>query len=270
MDRTRNLPDADRLSVLAAVILLAYALARFVDLPSREVELQVGQFYLALTLNVRTAAALLVAAMTATGSEWLLRQHPAAGQRPTLGHWLLPSLTAWVIGVPLFQLPLGPTWWAGFALGGTLLLLVLVAEYITVDPEDIRQPLAAAGLTAIAYALFLILVISLRVSGARLAFLLPAVTLATFLASLRTLRLRLQNRWAPLEAGIITLLCLQLAAAMHYLPLPPVTFGLLLLAPAYALTSLLANLAESEPWQQAVIEPLLVLTIVAGISLWIR
>lgn len=270
MDRSRNLPDADRLSILSALILLAYALARFIDLPSRTVELQLPGLYLAWELNVRTAAGLLVAAMTAAGVEWLLRQHPAAGKHGITGHWLLPALTAWVIGAPLFQLPLGLTWWAGFALGGSLLMLVLVAEYIAIDPDDVRQPAAAAGLTALAYALFLILATSLSAAGARLIFTVPALTLAAFLTSLRTLRLRLHLRWALLESGLVALLVTQFAAALYYLPLSPVSYGLLLLGPAYGLTTLLANLAEGDPWQQAAIEPLLVFVIVISISLWIR
>lgn len=270
MDRSRNLPDADRLSILSALILLAYALARFLDLPSRTIEIQLPGLYLAWDLNVRTAAGLLVAAMTAAGVEWLLRQHPASGKHGITGHWLLPALTAWVIGTPLFQLPLGFTWWAGFALGGTLLMLVLVAEYIAIDPDDVRQPVAAAGLTALAYALFLILATSLSAAGARLLFTVPALTLAAFLTSLRTLRLRLHLRWALVESGLVALLVTQFAAALYYLPLSPVSYGLLLLGPAYGLTSLLANLAEAEPWQQAMIEPLLVLVVVFTISLWIR
>ncbi len=270
MDRSRNLPDADRLSILSALILLAYALARFLDLPSRTIEIQLPGLYLAWDLNVRTAAGLLVAAMTAAGVEWLLRQHPASSKHGITGHWLLPALTAWVIGTPLFQLPLGFTWWAGFALGGTLLMLVLVAEYIAIDPDDVRQPVAAAGLTALAYALFLILATSLSAAGARLLFTVPALTLAAFLTSLRTLRLRLHLHWALVESGLVALLVTQFAAAFYYLPLSPVSYGLLLLGPAYGLTSLLANLAETEPWQQAVIEPLLVLVVVFSISLWIR
>ena len=140
MLKTRNLPDAERLSVLAATILLAYALARFVNLPGYELAIQLPGVYLSVEINVRTFVTLLVAGLTASGADWLLRDHPALGDRSTLEHWLLPALTAWVIGIPLFQTPPGPIWWAGFALGGGLLMLVLVAEYIAVDPEDIRQP----------------------------------------------------------------------------------------------------------------------------------
>lgn len=270
MLKPRNLPDADRLSMLAATILLAYALARFVDLPAREMAIQLPGIYLAIQVNVPTAVTLLVAGLTATGSDWLLRQHPAIQDKSTFEHWLLPALTAWVIGIPLFQLPLGPLWWIGFAIGGVLLMLVLVAEYISVDPDDVRQPAAAAGLTAVSFALYLILSIVLRQAGIRLFLLFLALTLAGGLVSLRSLQLRLQGRWAVTQAGLIALISGQIAAGLHYMPLSPVTFGLIMLGPTYALTSLIANLAEKEPLRQAITEPALVLIIVWGTSLWIH
>lgn len=270
MLRPRYLPNPDRLSVLAATILLAYALTRFIDLPAREIAVQLPGVYLAYQINVRTIVALLAAGLTASGADWMLQEHPALKNKGTFEHWLLPALTAWVIGLPLYQLPNGPLWWAGFLIGGVLLMAVLVAEYITVDPDDVRQPAAAAGLTAVSFALFLALAIALRFAGIRLFLIVPALGLAAGLVSLRTLHLRLHGRWAFIEAGIITLITGQIAAALHYLPLAPVPFGLALLGPAYALTSLIANLAEEEPLQQAIIEPGLVLTILLGTALWIH
>jgi hypothetical protein len=143
-------------------------------------------------------------------------------------------------------------------------MLVLVAEYIVVDSEDIRQPVAAGGLTVLSFALYLILAITLRIAGLRAFLLVPGLGLSIGLVSLRTLHLRLHGRWAFTPAVVIALLTMQIAAALHYLPITPVTYGLLLLGPAYALTSLLANLAEDEPLRQALVEPVLVLAIVLG------
>ena len=125
MLRPRYLPNPDRLSVLAAMILLAYALTRFIDLPAREIAVQLPGFYLAYQINVRTIVAMLAAGLTATGADWMLQEHPALKNKGTFEHWLLPALTAWVIGLPLYQLPNGPLWWAGFLIGGVLLMAVL-------------------------------------------------------------------------------------------------------------------------------------------------
>jgi hypothetical protein len=268
--KPQNLPDADRLSVLAATVLLAYALARLVDIPSRLVSIQLPGLYLAFPINVRTFVSLLVAGLIATGADWLLHDHPALNKRRTIEHWLLPALTAWVIGLPLFQMPLGPLWWIGFALGAALLMLVMVAEYIAIDPDDIRQPAASAGLTAVSFALFLALTVSLRYAEVRLFQILPALILAGYLVSLRTLHLRLHGRWLFVSSGIVALLVGQLTAALHYWPLSPVSYGLALLGPAYGLTSLIGSMEEGAPPGQAVVEPLIVLAVVWGAALWIR
>jgi len=265
----RHLPEADRLSILAAIILLAYALVSFVQLPAREISLQLPGVYLAMELNVHTITALLVAALTASGADWLLRTHPNIREHRSFEHLFLPALTAWTIGVPLSQISGAPQWWLGFFGGGALLMLVLVAEYITVDPDDERQPIAAAGLTTVAFVLYLILAIALRFSGVRLFLILPPLVLAVWLVSLRTLHLRLHGRWVFLQAGVVAIICGQIAAALHYLPISPVTYGILLIAPAYALTSLIANLNEDEPLRQALFEPVIVFVLMLGAALWI-
>ena len=98
----------------------------------------------------------------------------------------------------------------------------------------------------------------------------PALTLTAFLVSLRALHLRLHGQWAILEAAIIALIIGQLAAAFHYWPLSPITFGMLLLGPAYGLTSLIARLKEGETLRQAVIEPGIILALVWGAAIWLR
>lgn len=275
----RHLPGIDRLSMLSATVLLVYATSRFIEIPSRQFDLQLPGLYLAVQISTSTLVALLVAGLTAAGADWLVRDHPAYRERmnssTALGrltsaeHWLLPALTAWVIELPLLLLPGGLIWWTGFAFGGALLILVLVGEYITVDPNDVRHPVAAAGLTAMAFALFLVLASALRFNQARLFLLLPTLLVAAGLVCLRALRLRAGNRWQFLPAMITALLSGQIAAALHYWPLSPVAFGLAVLGPAYALTSLFSNLSEGQPFRQGMIEPGIILGFLWGIAAWI-
>ena len=251
------------------MILLAYAASRFVNIPPRELGLQLPGFYLAFQFNIHTFVALLVAGITATGADIMLRDHPGLENKRTWEHWLLPALTAWTLGIPLNQLPIGLQWLISFAIGGALLMLVLIAEYIAVDPQDERYPLASAGLTAVSYALLLILAIALRSAGLRLYLILPALSIAAGLVSLRTLHLRSSGQWLFLPTLAITLIVAQIAAAFHYWPLSPVTYGLAILAPAYSLTSLAGALSEGEPLRRAIIEPGIVLLAVWGTALWI-
>jgi hypothetical protein len=270
VERTSYLPSADRLSILSAAILLAYAASRFVDIPAREFGIQLPGFYLAAEFNIHTIVTLLVAGLTASGADLLLRDHPGMQGKRTIDHFLLPALTAWTLGIPLIQLDIGLQWMISFLIGGAIIMLVLVAEYISVDPEDERYPLATSALTAVSYALFLILTISLDSAGTRLYLILPALLLAAGLVSLRTLHLRITGRWLFLPSMVIVLILSGFIAALHYWPLSPITYGLLILGPAYSLTSLIGAVTEGQPVKRAVIEPVIVLLLVWGAAVWIR
>jgi hypothetical protein len=150
------------------------------------------------------------------------------------------------------------------------LILVVVAEYITVDQDDRYYTAAAVGLFAISFALFLTLVIMLRITATRLLMILPVVILASGLVSLRTLHLRIHAEWQYTSALVIAFIVAQLAAALHYWPVSPVAYGLALLAPAYSLTNFLANIAEGQTPRRAVTEPALVLGLIWGIAIWMR
>lgn len=266
----RRLPDGERLSLLSATILLAYALGRFIQLPSIRLGVQLPGFYLGVEVEVQTLVALVVTGLTAAGTAWLLQDHPALRRRGLPEHILLPSLTAWVISLPLFQTPLSLQWWIGFALGGLGIILVLMAEYLVIDPQEAQRGPAAAGLTVLSFVLFLILAAALRYSGLRLYLLVPVLGIAGGLVCLRALRLRRPDRWPVLEASLAAFSAVQLAAALHYWPLTPVSFGLALLGPAYALTSLFGNLAEDETLRQAAIEPGVILIIIWVAAIWLH
>ncbi|MFU8773068.1 MAG: hypothetical protein ACNA8H_11685 [Anaerolineales bacterium] len=270
MSQTRNIPDLDRMSVVVATILLAYGLSRFVVLPVRELSFQLPGLYLSVQVNENTMIGFLVASLTATGSDWLLQDHPAQKSKKTYQHLILPGLTAWVIAVTLLQLPFGLQWVIGFVISSTLLILVIVAEYIAVDPDDLRHPIATAFLVAISFTFYLVLAIALRSAEVRLFLMLPAMTFAGALVALRTLHLRLQGRWLFGLALVLAVIIAQITAALHYWPLKPITFGLVLLAPAYALTALAVNLAEGDPFRQAIIEPAVVTLVIWGLAVWIQ
>ena len=253
------LPDANQVGVVAAVVLLTYALTRLVNAPGFTLAIQLPGFYFTYPLTLGTAMTLIAAGLTARGMDWLLHSHPGlAGQR-TVEHWLLPTLTAFIIGALLDILPKGPAWWVGFAVSAALLVSVLVAEYVALDPAAPLYPLASAGLIALSYALFLLLMIALRLGGARLFLILPAIFLASGLVGLRTLHLRLGRKWEFPWAVGIGLICAQLGAGLHYWPLTPLQFGLLLLSPLYALTALAVRLGEDVPMRSALAEPALIL-----------
>ena len=126
-------PEFDKVSQLTAAIMLVYALERYITLPSRLIEFTVGNFYLGFELNVNTVTTFLVAGMTASGADWLLRSHPAIKKQQTIQHWVLPSITSLVLGITLNRVAFGWLWWIVFSLGALFLIIVLITEYIAVD-----------------------------------------------------------------------------------------------------------------------------------------
>ncbi len=270
MQSHRYLPEANRVSVLMAAILLAFALTRVISAPNLKLAIPLAGIVMAFSLNLNTAIVVLAAGITASGMDWLLRTHPSIETGEWREHWLLPTLTVLVVGISLYTLPAGLTWWLGFGAGGILLLVVFLAEYVVVDPTDTRYPLATASLTALAFAIFLILAVALRAGNARLFLILPALFLAGGLAALRTLHLRLNERWDFNWAAGIALVGAQMAAALHYWPLTPIRFGLALLGPTYALTLLAVNLAEGIPFRRAWVEPAVMLGIFWGLAAWVQ
>jgi hypothetical protein len=198
---------------------------------------------------------ILAAGLTTTGMDWLTRGHPSRGGKRTIEHLLLPTLTTFIIGVPLALLPEGNAWWVGFGIGAALLVAVFLAEYIVIEPSAPYYAIARAGLTALSYGLFLILVTALRFSVARMFLLVPAVFIAAGLISLRILHLDGTDRWDFPWAIGIGIICAQLCAGLHYWPLMPIQFGLALTGPLYALSTLSINLAEDIPFRRAAVGP---------------
>jgi len=262
MQETRSqLPSTDRMGMLIASVLLTYAISRLIESPGLTLSLSLPGFYYAFPLTLGSFLTLLAAALTAAGMDWLTRDHPAAGNKGSnREHLLLPTLTAFVMGTPLALLSDSSAWWTGFVFGAFLLTAVCAAEYVSLDPSTPSYGFARAGLTAVAYALFLVLVTSLRFSGARMVLVIPSIFIVAGLISLRILHLDGANRWDFPWAIGIGLVCAQIGAGLHYWPLSPVQFGLALTGPLYALTMLSISLAENIPLRRAMPGPILVMS----------
>jgi hypothetical protein len=262
MRENQQLPDANRLSVLVATILLAYALTRVIALPPYDLRTSLFGIELKFMLDASILVPFLTAGLMATGMDWLLQNHPGIHAHDRSEHWILPALTAWVAGIFIYSLSGSPAWWAAFLLAALLLVAVIYAEYTSVESADPRYGLASALLTGLAFALFLLVAIALKTVGVRLLVLLPVLFVSAWLATLRTLRLRLGGRWEYAWATGVSLALIQFAAAMHYWPLTPLRYGLVVLAPAYALAALSVNLRQEMPPRRAVTEPMVSLLLV--------
>lgn len=270
IEERRYLPDPNRVSVLTAAILLAFALTHVISMPRYEIALPLAGLDLSFTFNLNTFVVLIAAGLTAVGMDWMLRTHPSLEQGETREHWLLPTLTVLVIGIVLYSLPKTAVWWLGFGLGAAILVVVFIAEYVAVDSTDARYPLATIMLTALAFVIFLVLAVALKASNARLILVAPALFFGSGLTALRTLHLRLNERWEYAWAIGIAVVSTQFGAALHYLPLTPVHFGLALLGPIYGLTVMSVRLIEATPLRRAIIEPAVMLAVFWGLAIVFR
>jgi len=235
-DEYRQTPDLNSLSVLISTVLLAYTLTHFVELPLLSLDVRLFGVFLPLQLNFPILVSLLVAGLVASGTNWLLHDHPTVKPDSiTVEHWLLPGLTSLVLMLVVEQIPFGFLWWVGAVLSGLVLMLVLMAEYIAVDPENKYYLLAEVGITSLSMAFFFLLALLLHTAELRLFFRIPLLSLAAGLVYLRVLHLRTDGQWLIIPAGISLLIIGQLSAGLHYWPLNPVSFGIALLGPLYGL-----------------------------------
>lgn len=267
MEEHQHLPNANRLSIVTSTILLIYALSLFIQIPAGDVSLQLPGIYIVIPLRFNALLSLLAGVLAAVGTEWMLHDHPEKAGRPTWHHALLPALTALVISVPLNSISSGVQWWAVFALGSVLLVIVFAAEYIVVDLSDANHALATMVLTAISYALALVIAITLKAIGTRVYLSLPGLVLTMGLVSLRTLYLRLGGRWCFVWSIAIAFSVGQIALGLHYLPIRPVPYALLLLGCVYALTTAAGAIEEERSLRTLWIEPAVMMLIIWGLAL---
>ncbi len=244
MENSSFKPDTTRLSIMIATILLVYAVTQFIRPPENQIALQLPGFFLPIPINFRDFIWFGVAVLAAAGMDWLLIDYPDLSPRQRSQHWLLPALTAWVIGVPLYALPSGAAWWLVYILGGLLLILVFWGEFYTVTPRANSRQIAALGLTGMSYALFVVLAAGLRFSITRLYLVAPAVMITSGLIALRALYLHTHGDWHYNWSVAVALLMGQLAIGFHYLPLNAIQYGMLLVGFLYAVISLAGRAAQ--------------------------
>jgi hypothetical protein len=268
----RRAPDWDRLSVITAVIVLAYALARFVDIPSQEYSATLFGSKIGIEIDGQIMLLIMVAALISTGSETLIRSHPRAegGYRRNVLHWILPGCAALGLGLLLDLAPTGPVWWLGLAFSAFLLVVVLIAEYTGVDPDDPAYRAAAIGLTALTYIVAAALFGWVRFTGARAAL---SATLTAALAALLSLRLLMLNTGAfqrsVIGAGVVGLTLGEAMWALNYWRVTPIGAGLLLLVLFYVLSGVLQQHTTGQLTRRSAIEFAVVGVIGAAIAFWL-
>jgi hypothetical protein len=196
--------------------------------------------------------------ITCAGTDAIVRSHPTARRieaRYSFVTWALPGLTTLLATVLLPQAPTQLYRLVGFVATGLILVLVISAEYYTVDPTD--QPYLPARLSLNAWAYLLALVVFVLIYSAKARSLLSAtgVTLVSTLLALEFLRSagRGFGRTA-LYAAIAGLCTGEIIWAMNYWRISGITGGLILLLGFYVFTGLANQQLQARLTRRVLIE----------------
>ena len=73
MEEHYHFPEPNRLSTVSAVILLAYALIPFVNLPIQPIRIQLPWAFFQIGLDFGTLVSLFVALLAALGADWSIK-----------------------------------------------------------------------------------------------------------------------------------------------------------------------------------------------------
>jgi hypothetical protein len=232
----------ERASVVATLVVLGLILAAFLQVPTWSTDLTVLGSPLTISISQTALMATLLLGITCAGTDAIVRSHPAARRieaRYSFVTWTLPGLTVLLATVLLPQLPTQLYQLAGLVATGLILILVISAEYYTVDPTGEHYLASRLGLNAWAYLVALAVFILIYSAKARSLISATGVTIAGTLLALEFLRSagRGFGRTA-LYAAIAGLCTGEIIWAMNYWRISGITGGLILLLGFYVFTGL--------------------------------
>jgi hypothetical protein len=262
----------ERASVLATLVVLGLILAAFLQFPTWSTDLTVLGSPLRVSITQTALMALLLVGITCAGTDAIVRSHPTARRieaRYSFVTWTLPALTVLLATVLLPRAPTQIYRMAGYVLTGLILILVISAEYYTVDPSDRLYLPARLSLNAWAYLLALIIFVLIYSAKARSLISATGVTVVSTLLALEFLRSagRGFGRTAlyALIAGLVTG---EIIWAMNYWRISGLTGGLMLLLGFYVATGLANQQLQGRLSRRVLIEYGLVASI--GLAVLLR
>lgn len=232
----------DRANVVATLVVLGLLLGTALHFPAWSREISVLGSPLTVRVTQTEMLAALLVGICCAGTETIVRSHPRARRIDaifTFVTWTVPALTTVLATLLLPQAPSLAYTVGGAVAAGLILILVISAEYATLDPADPRYTIARLLLNAWSYLLALITFIIIYSPKARSLISATAVTVVATLLALEFLRGagRGFGRTA-LYAVIAGLATGEIVWAMNYWRIGGVSGGLLLLLGFYLATGL--------------------------------
>jgi hypothetical protein len=248
----------ERASVLATLVVLGLILATFLQFPPWSHDLTVLGSPLTVNITQTALMAMLLVGITCAGTDAIVRSHPRA-QRIEARHsfvtWTLPALTVLLATVLLPQAPTRLYRLVGYVLTGLILILVISAEYYTVDPTDRLYLASRLSLNAWAYLLALVIFVLIYSAKARSLVSATGVTIVSTLLALEFLRSAGRGFGRTgLYALIAGLTTGEIIWAMNYWRVGGLTGGLILLLSFYTATGLANQQLQGRLTRRVLIE----------------
>ncbi len=270
MTTSLNATVANRVLVLIALLALTPVLLLVVELPSRNLSLDVLGSALSLTLNTDSLLILFLPVLAIAGVDWVLRDHPLVrvGQVPFLfPFWMAPALMAFALSILLTRLSSWPLWIFALCVGIVLIGVLVVAEYITISPTVGSYAVARLTVTALSYLIAFGLftqIYSLRERSIVTATTTMFVAIAIALDLLGPHIIGLQR--AGLFALIIGWLVGQCTWAMNYWNISNLSAGVLLLTVFYVSVGLVQQHLQEKLTRSVLVEFGVVSLIAVGVA----
>jgi hypothetical protein len=248
----------ERVSVVVSLTLIGLALYFVLAFPAQIATFTIFGSPLTLVSPQQWLVALLLGGLAMTGTDAVMRLHPALPSRH-LGYlatfWMLPGLLV-LLATQTLGLAPNPIIWAISLLGvGLLLWLTIMAEFRQVNPAIARYGWPYLWQQFIGYAVALLFFIIIYRTRSRSALSATGIMLVSGMIALALLRHRrelIAKTW--LFASIIGLSLGQITWALNYWRISAVTAGLLLLLIFYVLVGLaqqqlLSKLSRRAVWE---------------------
>ena len=248
----------DRANVLATLLVLGLILASFLQFSAWTRDLTVLGSPLTISISQTVMMAALLIGITCSGTETIVRSHPAV--RRIQAHysfvtWTLPALTTLLVTVLLPQISGQVYRIAAYVIAGLLLILVISAEYYTLDPTDKRYVAARLSLNAWAYVLALGVFVLVYSAKARSLLSATGITVVSTLLALELLRGAGRSFGRTALYALIAGLCTgEIIWAMNYWRIGGLTGGLILLLGFYVVTGLANQQLQGKLTRRVLVE----------------
>ena len=256
------IPGRQRLSVFVGLILSSLVLTKFIELPTRTFAVDVFGSELGVDLDAAWLMAVLLAGLVCTGTDALIRTHPRAhelGLRFTFVYWILPGLLGLIAARLLSEAPTRTIWAAGLAATGLLFVVVLIAEYTTVDPLAPVYPQARLFLNIVAYALAFALFILVYQTRGRSLITATALLVISFALALDLLwGTEAQPGHKAMLAAAVGLILGESSWAMNYWQISAWSGGIVLMLIFYVMTGLASQHLQGKLTRRVLFEFFLV------------